>query len=257
MPKLLKIPGVDAKLLVKDATRLMTPTSRRAFLAGSGGLGSLLLLTGLGVTSSGSAEKLLRAMSGFNDEVQAAMFSPARLAKTYSEADITRPFPFNAFYAEDEAPKIAEVDWQLEVSGLVRDRTPWTLARLRSLPQETQITRHICIEGWSAIGKWTGVRLSTFLERIGADARASYVGFTCDDRYSTSLDMPTALHPQTQITLGLDGGPLPRAYGFPIKVRVPTKLGFKNPKHVVAMTVTNDYPGGFWENQGYNWFSGL
>jgi len=253
----LVIPGVDPDLLVKDAVGLMTRSSRRAFLRGTAGLGSLLLLSGCSVTDSAGAETLLKAVSRFNDDVQAWMFDPTRLAPTYSAAEITRPFPFNAFYAEADAPEIDEADWQLTIGGLAEDKSPWTLARLRTLPQETQITQHICIEGWSAIGKWSGVRLSHFLDRIGADKSAKYVGFLCDDRYSTSLDMPTALHPQTQITLGFDDGPLPRSYGFPIKVRVPTKPGFKNPKHVVELFVTNDYPGGFWENQGYNWFSGL
>ena len=92
--------------------------------------------------------------------------------------------------------------------------------------------------------------------RIGADTRARYVAFKCADGYSTSLDMATALHPQTQMTFKFADEILPRAYGFPMKIRVPTKLGFKNPKHIMAMFVTNTYPGGYWEDQGYNWFSG-
>lgn len=252
-----RIPGVDPELLAKDAQKLMEPATRRAFLAGTAGFGSLMLLTGARVFDGASAEALLKRISAMNDEVQAALFDRSKLARTYAEADITRPFPFNAFYAETDAPEIAEADWQLAVGGLVAEKRPWTLAELRALPQETQITQHICIEGWSAIGKWSGVRLSHFLKHIGADLTARYVGFTCDDRYATSLDMPTALHPQTQMTLGFDGGTLPRRHGFPMKIRVPTKLGFKNPKHVVELIVTNDYPGGFWENQGYNWFSGL
>jgi DMSO/TMAO reductase YedYZ molybdopterin-dependent catalytic subunit len=257
MKRPFKIPGVDTGLLVKDAVKRLSPTTRRAFLLGTAGLGSLVLLTGSRVVDGNSAEALLKRISSMNDHVQAAMFNPTKLARTFTEADITRPFPFNAFYIEENAPEIAEAEWQLTLGGLIADKRPWTLAALRALPQETQITEHICIEGWSAIGQWTGVRLSHFLARIGGDLTAKYVGFVCDDRYSTSLDMPTALHPQTQITLAFDGGPLPRKYGFPMKVRVPTKLGFKNPKHVVELIVTNDYPGGFWEGKGYNWFSGL
>jgi DMSO/TMAO reductase YedYZ molybdopterin-dependent catalytic subunit len=251
------IPGVDGDLLVRDATRRLDAPSRRAFLRGTGSLGSLVMLTGCSVTDGAGAENLLKAVSRFNDRVQAWMFDPKRLARTFPESAIARPFPFNAFYAREDAPEIDAEDWQLEIGGRVSDRTPWTLARLASLPQETQITEHICIEGWSAVGKWTGPRLATLLQRIGADLTARYVGFRCADRYSTSLDMPSALHPQTQITLGFDGGALPRDYGYPMKVRVPTKLGFKNPKHVVELFVTNDYPGGFWEDRGYNWFAGL
>ena len=102
----------------------------------------------------------------------------------------------------------------------------------------------------------TSVRFSTFLKRIGADLTAKYVGFKCADGYYESIDMPTALHPQTLLTLTYDGRVLPREYGFPMKVRMPTKLGYKNPKHITAIFVTNTYPGGYWEDQGYNWFGG-
>lgn len=251
------IPGVDGGLLVKDATRTMTPMSRRAFLGGTGSLGALVLLTGCDVVDGTSAETLLRKVSRLNDEVQARMFDPKRLAPVYGEQDITRPFPFNAFYPPEDAPDVDAGEWRLTLGGRIADKRPWTRARLADLPQETQITQHICIEGWSAIGKWTGPRLGDFLVRVGADLTSRYVGFRCEDRYSTSLDMATALHPQTQMTLAFDGGPLPRIYGFPLKIRVPTKLGFKNPKHVYELFVTNDYPGGFWEDRGYNWFSGL
>ena len=96
----------------------------------------------------------------------------------------------------------------------------------------------------------------TFLERVGADLTAKYVGFKCADDYHSSIDMATALHPQTLLAFKFGGQLLPTGYGFPMKLRVPTKLGFKNPKHIMAIFVTNDYPGGYWEDQGYNWFSG-
>ena len=139
---------------------------------------------------------------------------------------------------------------------MVADRHSWTLSELQALPQSDQITRHICVEGWSAIGKWGGVPFSSFLARVGADTSAKYVGFKCADDYYTSIDMPTALHPQTLLTLSYDGQPLPPKYGFPMKLRMPTKLGYKNPKHIQAIFVTNTYPGGYWEDQGYNWFGG-
>ena len=192
-----------------------------------------------------------------NDGVQAWLFDQTKLAPIYREADITRPFPFNAFYEIEKAPEVDPADYRLEIGGLVARTDPWKLGELSSLPRETQITMHICIEGWSAIGKWSGVRLAHFLRRIGADLRARYVQFRCADGYSTSLDMATALHPQTQMTLEFDDRPLPRQYGFPLKIRVPTKLGFKNPKHVTELIVTNEFHEGFWERYGYNWFSGL
>jgi DMSO/TMAO reductase YedYZ molybdopterin-dependent catalytic subunit len=251
------IPGVDARLLAKEAAALMPGPSRRLFLRGGASVGALSLLTGCGITDGVSAERALRKVSEFNDWVQARLFNPGRLAPTYPESAITRPFRFNAFYPEDYAPDVDEDRYRLIVDGLIANKQPWSLEQLNALPQQTQITRLICIEGWSAIGKWTGVPLRTFLERIGADLTARYVHFTCPDGYSSSIDMPTALHPQTQMTLKFDGHVLPTRFGFPLRIRIPTKLGFKNPKHVVGLAVLNHYTGGYWEDQGYNWFSGL
>jgi DMSO/TMAO reductase YedYZ molybdopterin-dependent catalytic subunit len=158
----------------------------------------------------------------------------------------------------DDAPDIDGKDWKLEVRGLVENKKSWTLDELYKLPQVNQITRHICVEGWSAIGSWTGTPLRDFLKLIGADTRAKYCWFQCADiqGYNSPLDMETALHPQTQMTFKFGDEILPRAYGYPMKIRVPTKLGFKNPKYVISMEVTNEYKGGYWEDQGYNSFSG-
>ena len=250
------IPGVDKKLLVKDAASLMPDLSRRRFIASGASLGALTFLTGCDVTDSFSAEKMLAQISKFNDGVQAAIFNPNALAPTFSEKDIKRPFPFNAYYQEDEAPEVDANDWKLEVSGLVQNKKSWTLPELHKLPEVSQITRHICVEGWSAIGSWQGTPLRDFLTLVGADTKAKYVWFRCAEGYTSPLDMPTALHPQTQMTFKFDNKILPQAYGFPMKIRVPTKLGFKNPKYVMSMEVTNEYKGGFWEDQGYNSFSG-
>lgn len=251
------IPGVDSRLLIRDAGKIMPDPARRAFLRGGLSLGALTMLTGCDVIDSFSAEKVLRKVSEFNDGVQALLFDPNQLAPTYPQSAIIRPFPFNAYYPLEDAPEIDGKDYRFEVGGLVDNTRSWTLDELYALPQETQITRHICIEGWSAIGSWTGVRLSDFLRRVGADTRAKYVWFQCAEGYSTTIDMPTALHPQTQLTFKFGDEILPRAYGYPMKCRMPTKLGFKNPKYVVAMHVTNKDLGGYWENQGYNWYSGL
>jgi DMSO/TMAO reductase YedYZ molybdopterin-dependent catalytic subunit len=251
------IEGVDAGLFAKEAAGLLPDPSRRLFLRGGASVGALALLTGCSITDGMSAERALRKISEFNDWVQARLFNPSRLAETCPESAITRPFRFNGFYPEDQAPDVDEDRYRLIVDGLIANKQPWTLEQLNSLPQETQITRLVCVEGWSAIGKWTGVPLRTFLARIGADLTARYVHFTCAEGYSSSIDMPTALHSQTQMTLRFDGQALPTKFGFPLRIRVPTKLGFKNPKHVVGLAVLNHYTGGYWEDQGYNWFSGL
>jgi DMSO/TMAO reductase YedYZ molybdopterin-dependent catalytic subunit len=229
---------------------------RRIFLKRGLSLGALTLLTGCDVTNQQSVQKVLTAMSRWNDRVQDLIFDPARLAPEFPESAITRPFPFNAYYGIDQVRTVDPATYRLEISGLVREKRPWTLPELYQLPQTSQITRHICVEGWSAIGKWSGVRFSAFLDRIGADRTARYVGFKCADDYYTSIDMPTALHAQTLLTFRFGDQILPPEYGFPMKLRMPTKLGFKNPKHITALFVSNTDPGGYWEDQGYNWYSG-
>ena len=138
-----------------------------------------------------------------------------KLAPTYPESAITKPFPFNAYYDEDEAPEVDGKTYKLEVAGLVENKKSWTLDELYALPEVSQITRHICVEGWSAIGSWQGTPLSEFLKRVGADTRAKYVWFKCAEGYTNTIDMPTALHPQTQMTFKFANQILPRAYGYP------------------------------------------
>ena len=229
---------------------------RRLFLRQTLSLGALTMLSGCNITDQESVQRVLMAMSGWNDRVQEWLFDPKRLAPEFPESRITRPFPFNGYYAEADVPLVEAPNYKLELAGRIRDRKPWSLTDLYALPQVSQITRLICVEGWSAIGKWTGVRFSDFLERVGADTTAKYVGFQCADNYYGSIDMATALHPQTQMTFRFADAILEPRYGYPMRMRIPTKLGFKNPKHVAAIFVTNEYPGGYWEDKGYNWFSG-
>src|SRR6202008_1007693 len=176
--------------------------------------------------------------------------------------------------------------WKLELAGLIKDKRPWTAEQLDTLPQQEWIIRHICVEGWDYIGQWSGVNLRTFLERVGADLTAKYVAFKSADDYTESLDMATALHPQTilathyarepitdpfRFPLRLLPAPLhpeptlPPHYapepitdpfGFPLRLRTATKLGFKNAKWVTALEVTNDFTETFWSTQGFNWFAG-
>jgi DMSO/TMAO reductase YedYZ molybdopterin-dependent catalytic subunit len=238
----------------KDAAWLI---ERRGFLKGSLSLGALTFLTGCDVTHTDQAQAVLNAMSRWNDGVQAELFNPHRLMPTYSEADAVKNFRYNAYFGEDKVPIINGASYKLILSGLVENRRPWSLPELYALPQTSQITRHVCVEGWSMIGKWSGVPFRAFLERVGADLTAKYVGFECADGYYSSIDMASALHPQTLLTFRISDEILAPKYGYPLKLRVATKLGFKNPKWITAMHVTNRFPGGFWEDRGYNWFAGL
>lgn len=240
------------KIDLRDFRPQLERLERRLFLKQGLSLGALTMLSGCTLKDDDAVDRLLFAMSRFNDRVQAALFDPGKLAPTYSAAEVTTPFPFNAFYEEALAPVIDGDAYRLELSGLIADKRPWSLRDLQALPQETQITRLVCVEGWSAIGQWRGAPLRHFLERVGADLTARYVGFRCADNYASSIDMPSALHPQTQLTLDF----LQTKYGHPLRLRIPTKLGFKNPKFVTEIFVANDNPGGYWEDKGYNWFSG-
>jgi DMSO/TMAO reductase YedYZ molybdopterin-dependent catalytic subunit len=202
------------------------------------------------------ADKFLHMMSSWNDRVQQALFNPHTLAPTFRPDQITNPPRFNAFYDISQVTVIDPATYQLQLGGQIRDKTPWTLAALNALPQEQQITRLVCVEGWRVIGQWGGVRLSEFLRHVGADTTCKYVSFQCADGYYSSIDMESALHPQTILALSFLNAPLTPPFGAPVRLRIPTKLGFKNPKSLVQLAVTNVYPGGYWEDQGYNWFSG-
>jgi DMSO/TMAO reductase YedYZ molybdopterin-dependent catalytic subunit len=234
---------------------------RRMLLRGSLSVGALSLLTGCHLPghmdSDSVVDRVLWAMSRWNDRVQAALFNPNRLVPVYTDADITAPFRFNTGYTQEDLPPLDDASFRLELAGRVAGQRRWSLAELRALPAMSQATRIICVEGWSVIGKWGGVPMREFLLRAGADLTAKYVSCKCADGYSSSLDMASALHPQTMLAYSFHDRPLTWEAGFPLKLRVPIKLGFKNPKVVVAIEVTNTYPGGYWEDRGYNWFSGL
>jgi DMSO/TMAO reductase YedYZ molybdopterin-dependent catalytic subunit len=233
---------------------------RRLFLRHGLSFGALTMLTGCDVvTNTGPVDAFLRAIGRFNDGVQAALFNPRKLAPTYSESLVPAEFRFNAQYGIDRIPNINPSTWRLQPSGLVSNKRPWTLEQLQAMPQREDVTRHVCVEGWSMIGKWGGVPLRAFLEKVGADLNARYVSFHCDDpiSYSTSIDMASALHPQTILCLTYAGKPITPPFGAPMRVKIPTKLGFKQPKFVTEIRVTNEYPAGYWENYGYNWFAGL
>lgn len=230
--------------------------TRRGLLRRTLSLGSLAMLTGCDLSTHSGVDAALEAILSFDDRVQDALFDRHRLAQTYPVSAITDPFRFNAFYPEWQVRSVPD-GWKLEVSGLIADKRRWTVPALMALPQISQITRHICIEGWSQIGQWSGVTLGLFLNRIGADLKAKYVAFQCFDGYSTSIDMASALHPQTILALDFGNRPLEPQWGAPLRLRIPTKLGFKSAKNLMAIEVTNKFPGGYWESQGYDWYAGV
>ena len=248
-------------LLASPEARIV---ERRLLLRGALSLGALTALTGCDVTDGNAVQSALVAMSRWNDRVQAFLFNGDRLAREYAEAEVRRPWRYNAYYPADQAPVVDPATYALKLEGAIGNKSPWTVNQVQALPAVSQITRHICVEGWSAIGKWTGVPFKDFLKRIDADLTAKYVYFTCADGYTAGLDMPTCLHPQTLLSTKVNDEVLAPKYGYPLKLRVPTKLGFKNPKLITAIWVGNEDRGGYWDDPrgkgvstGYNWFSGL
>ena len=236
---------------------LVRSIERRGFLRGGLSLGALTMLTGCDLKTPDAIEAGLHEMSAFNDKVQALIFDPDKLAPTYPESMVLKPPKFNAYYDITKVKPVDGQTWRLELAGLVDDKSPWTAERLATLPEREEIIRHICVEGGDYIGQWAGVPMRTFLERIGADLRAKYVNFTTADDYPSSIDMATALHPQTLLATQYAGETLADPFGFPLRLRMSTKLGYKNPKWITAIEVSNTYTGGYWEKQGFPWFAGI
>src|ERR1700742_4346367 len=143
----LRIPHVDSKLLIRDAAKLMAEPTRRRFLTAGGGLGALLLLTGCDVIDEDAAKDVLRKISKLNDAVQSCIFNPSLLAPTYPESAISRPFPFNAYSGVEDAPDLDAETYKFEIAGLIDGKKTWTVSDLHALPEITQITRHVCVEG--------------------------------------------------------------------------------------------------------------
>jgi DMSO/TMAO reductase YedYZ molybdopterin-dependent catalytic subunit len=243
--------------LLDDHRPLIRSLERRGLIRGGLSLGALVMLTGCDVKRPEAVEAALLAISRFNDGVQAFLFNPNKLAPTYPASMILRPPKFNAYYDVVDVKPVDGGTWRLDVSGLVANKRAWSLPDLQALPQTSMVIKHICVEGWSYIGGWTGVPLRVFLERIGADLHAKYVAFKTADNYPSSIDMATALHPQTLLALKYGGDTLADPFGFPMRLRMATKLGYKNPKWVTAIEVTNTYPGGYWEEKGFSWFAGI
>ena len=194
----------DAAIL-DDHQPLIRSLERRGLIRGGLSLGALVMLTGCDVKRPKSVKSALLAISRLNDEVQALLFDPNKLAPTYPASMILRPPKFSAYYDVIDVKPVNGATWRLELSGLIADKRPWTLPQLQVLPQTSMVIKHICVEGWSYIGGWTGVPLRVFLERVGADLRAKYVAFKTADDYPSSIDMATALHPQTVLATEYGG----------------------------------------------------
>jgi DMSO/TMAO reductase YedYZ molybdopterin-dependent catalytic subunit len=245
------------QMAMKENRALAHDINRRGVLRGALSLGALTMLTGCDVTEDEPVQKVLRTVSAWNDRVQEAIFRPNHLAPTFSPSQVVKPPRFNAYYDIEDVKPVDGASWTLELAGHIADKRPWTAQQIYELPQQEIIIRHICVEGWDYIGQWSGPNLRQFFQRIGADLTAKYVYFICADDYTESIDMPTALHPQTILATRYAGDIIADPFGYPLRLRTSTKLGYKNAKWVKAIEVSNDFRETFWSKQGFNWFAGI
>jgi len=201
---------------------------------------------------------LLEAGVGLSDWASSKWFRRNHLAQEYADSELTpfEKFPLNSYDVDD--PGVDLDNWTLTVSGDVQRPGEYKLSQITSLPKVTQNTRHICVEGWDVVGSFGGAKLSDFLKLVGANDHAKFLYFECEDDYYESLDMAAALHPQSQLCYEMYGQPLTRGHGAPLRLRVPTKIGYKQAKYLTSLRVTDILTKkGYWEDQGYSGYYGL
>jgi DMSO/TMAO reductase YedYZ molybdopterin-dependent catalytic subunit len=238
--------------MVRKESLSVSPGRRRLLK-----LSPLVLLAGCDASPSGRTESLLRSVQQFNDWVQSKVFDPSKLAPVYPDEELTPEEGFRVNGKDAEEPEIDVERWTLEVDGLVARPGRYAIGQIMSLRKHVMNTRHCCVEGWSMIPQWGGARLREFLHLAGADRDARYLAVECVDDYTTSYDMPSAMHAQTLLCYEAYKKPLTVAHGAPLRIVMPTKLGYKSAKWIRKLIVTNEKPGGYWEDQGYDWFAGL
>ncbi|MEO7270966.1 MAG: molybdopterin-dependent oxidoreductase [Vicinamibacterales bacterium] len=232
---------------------LSRPRTRRELLK----LSPALLLGAFAVPSW--QQPLLDAGLSLSDRASAFLFRPNHLAPTFADRDVVsfEAFPYNYFDVVD--PGVDLENWTLTVSGAVSRPGAYRLAQIQALPLVRQNTRHVCVEGWDVVGRFGGARISEFLDLIGADRSARFVVVTCADGYYESLDMATARHPQSLLCHEMYDRPLDRGHGAPLRLQMPTTLGYKQAKYLMTLEVAHVLPArrSYWGDEGYSWYGGL
>ena len=253
---------------------------RRGFLARGLAIASASLLGGCDgeLSEQPWVKRILDSAEALTRASQRTLISPTALAREYSEGDISPDFMANGSTDPDDDKYKAHAgngfaDWKLKVSGLVKQPLELSLVELRAMPSRTQITRHDCVEGWSCIGKWTGVPLKALLDKAELKPSARYIVFYCADdlgetgddsgKYYETIGLVDALHPQTILAYEMNGAPLPIPHGAPLRLRVERQLGYKMAKYVMRIEAVDGIAGirggrgGFWEDRGYEWYAGI
>jgi DMSO/TMAO reductase YedYZ molybdopterin-dependent catalytic subunit len=221
-----------------------------------GGLAAASLLAGCDGRHPVSA--FLKSMLRFNERFEGLLFSPLRLAPEEPASSLTPERAFPSYFIADTMP-FPPAGWTLKVGGMIARPGVFTLDQLKAMPRTDMRVRHHCVEGWSAVAAWHGLRLSELARAVGIDPRVRYVEFrSFDEDYWSSWDLGSALHPQTLLAYGMNGHDLHPDHGAPVRVYSAVKLGYKNVKY---LTEVNFLPtrsgGGYWEDQGYDWFAGV
>ena len=236
---------------------------RRAFLAGSlraGSAAAALALAGCDSRGPRAAQSLLRSAEHWNERVERKLFRPGT-RNVPSARLVPAGAKFPSYFIANEMPVWDEATrgvWHLEVSGLVARPQRLTLDELKKLPRSEARLEHFCVEGWSAVAVRTGVRLSDRARHVGMSADARCVDFqSFDDDYHESWDIESAMHAQTLIVYGQDGELLSPAYGAPARVYSPVKLGYKCTKYLTRIAFLAERNGGYWSDQGYEWYGGV
>ncbi|MEO5896417.1 MAG: molybdopterin-dependent oxidoreductase [Vicinamibacterales bacterium] len=220
-------------------------------------LSPLIVLGGFAVPSWRG--RWLAAGVDFSDKISALTFRPGHGAASHPGADLVpfEGFPYNGYDVLE--PEIDFDRWTLTVGGAVARPGAYTLDQIRALPKVSHNTRHVCVEGWDVVGRFAGARLSEFLAMVGADPGARFLTVTCADDYYESLDIETALHPQSLLCYEMYNRPLDRGHGAPLRLNLPAKLGYKQAKYLMTLNVTHVLPAqrSYWSDQGYSWYAGL
>ena len=237
------------------------------------GAGAAFLAGCSKVAESQPGAAVLDAAEDWHRKAQRLFGARTALAKEYDRSEISPTFRGNGSRTVDTDVYRAALasgfgDWRLEVRGLVRHPLSLSMENIRRLPQRTQITRHDCVEGWSAIGEWTGPQLGTILEGAELLPQAKYIVFRCADTlggdpYYESIDLIDAYHPQTIVAHRLNGEALPEMNGAPLRMRIERQLGYKHAKYLTAIEAVASFDGigggegGYWEDRGYQWYAGV
>ncbi|MBP1850140.1 molybdopterin-binding protein [Rhizobium halophytocola] len=253
--------------------------NRRRFLIGASLSASALGLSGCdAIVENPTSKSVLKLAEGLTMKTQRLLQGDMAMAREYNEADLSPVFRANGTSMPDNARYAGWMNdrfdsWRLDVTGLVEKPASLSLAQLKAMPSRTQITRHDCVEGWSAIGKWTGLPLGALLDSVTLKPEARYIVFHCADEYEKTLDgsgyyyesvdLVDAFHPQTILAYRMNDRDLEVAHGAPLRLRVERQLGYKQAKYLTGIEAVADFSqisggnGGFWEDRGYEWYAGI